>query len=215
MSTYLNKVQRAWQIAISHKRFTIECIVSGALLALVLHGYSRFVLWVEQRPGAVLLDPLLDLFDPRLVTWVTFLLIYGALVLAIITLLPNPRQLIHTIQSYILLVLFRIVLMWSAALDPPLTTIELADPVVEIFGTGVVLTKDLFFSGHVSLTFLLCLVCDTKLRPIFILIALGVAICVLIQHVHYTVDVLVAPFISYASYRIVKIMQGENCGFPK
>ena len=215
MVTYLTNVQRAWRTALVQKRFTIECIVSGALLVLVLNGFSRFVLWVEQRPGSILVDPLLSLFDAKPVTWITFLLIYGAVVMAIVNLLPNPRQLIHAIQSYILLVLFRIVLMWSAPLDPPLTTIPLADPIVEFFGTGIVLTKDLFFSGHTSLMFLLCLVCNKKLRPVIILITIGVGVCVLIQHVHYLVDVLVAPFIAYASYRIVKIIQGEGRSFSK
>lgn len=210
LSIYLNKVSDAWQTAISDRRFAIESILSGAILVFVLHGFSRFLLWVEQRPGVVLFDPLLDLFDAQSVTWITFLLIYGSLVLAIVSLLPNPRQLILTVQSYILLVLFRAVLMWSIPLDAPSTTIPLADPIVEIFGTGIVLTKDLFFSGHTSLMFLLCLACSPALRPVFIFITIGVGFCVLIQHVHYTVDVLVAPFIAYASYRIVKIVHGDG-----
>ena len=31
----------------------------------------------------------------------------------------------------------------------------------------------------------------------------GVAVCVLAQHVHYTIDVFVAPFVAYASWRLV------------
>jgi len=210
LSNYLIKVRDAWRSVINDRWFTIEALVSAALLVLVLHVFSRFLLWIEQRPGVVLFDPLLDLFDAQPVTWITFLLIYGSLILAIVSLLPNPRQLIQTFQSYVLLVLFRAVLMWSVPLDAPSTTIPLADPIVEIFGTGIVLTKDLFFSGHTSLMFLLCLACGPRLRPAFILITVGVGFCVLIQHVHYTVDVLVAPFIAYTSYRIVKIAHGDG-----
>ena len=210
MGNYLVSVGGAWRAAISRIRFRVEVILSVCLLALVLHGFSKFVLWVEQRPGVVLTDPLLDLFEPRSLTWITFLLIYGSLVVAMSSLLPNPRQFLNTIQSYILLVLFRIVLMWATPLDPPATTIPLPDPVVEIFGTGMLLTKDLFFSGHTSLLFLLYLACSDKLRPILLGTTLSVVICVLIQHVHYTVDVLVAPFVAYASYRIVEILQRRN-----
>ena len=94
--------------------------------------------------------------------------------------------------------------MWSLPLDPPPTAIPLSDPLVEVLGTGKLLTRDLFFSGHTSFMFLMYLVCNTKLRPFFLLSTLLVGVCVLLQHVHYTVDVLVAPFVAYGSFRLMK-----------
>jgi len=35
-----------------------------------------------------------------------------------------------------------------------------------------------------------------------------VAVCVLWQHVHYTVDVLVAPLFAYASFRLAERSEG-------
>jgi len=216
MHSYRTSVQNAWQSAFSENvRFQIESVLSIALLILLLIGVSRFFLWVETRPGVVVSDPLLALFHARFLTWVTFSFIYGALFLAIVSLLQTPVNFIQAIQSYIVLTLFRVVLMWSLPLDPPLTAIPLSDPFVEVLGTGKLLTKDLFFSGHTSFMFLLYLVCNTKLRTIFLLSTLAVGACVLMQHVHYTVDVLVAPFIAYGSFRLVKkinyCFSGQNC----
>jgi len=90
-------------------------------------------------------------------------------------------------------------------LNPPEKMIPLNDPVVEFFGTGQLLTKDLFFSGHTATIFLLYLLADKKLLKTFFLVsAIVVGIGVLLQHVHYSIDVFVAPFFAYCSFYIVK-----------
>jgi len=209
MYSYITSVQNAWKSALENVRFQIESGLSIVFLILLLIMVSRFFLWVEARPGVVVSDPLLALFHAVNLTWVTFSFIYGALFLAIVSLLQVPVNFIQAIQSYIVLTLFRVVLMWSLPLDPPLTDIPLSDPFVEVLGTGKLLTRDLFFSGHTSFMFLLYLVCNTKLRPVYLLSTFAVGACVLLQHVHYTVDVLVAPFIAYGSFRLVKMMHSR------
>jgi membrane-associated phospholipid phosphatase len=94
--------------------------------------------------------------------------------------------------------------MYFAALDPPADAIPLRDPLIEILGTGRLLTRDLFFSGHTSTLFLLFLaVPDRRDKPLLLACAMCVAAGVLRQHVHYTIDVLVAPLFAFASYRVV------------
>jgi hypothetical protein len=84
--------------------------------------------------------------------------------------------------------------------------IALRDPFVDfVVGDGSVLTRDLFFSGHTSTMFLLFLTATARpLRLLFIAGTMLVGACVLLQHVHYTIDVFAAPFFAYGSYRIVK-----------
>jgi hypothetical protein len=95
-------------------------------------------------------------------------------------------------------------------LDPPQTMIPLTDPFVEYFGTGISLSKDLFFSGHTSTLFLLGLTMQARRwRTFFFFCTAAVACCVLIQHIHYTVDVFVAPFFAYASYRLALSMHSR------
>jgi membrane-associated phospholipid phosphatase len=94
--------------------------------------------------------------------------------------------------------------MYSVPLEAPVTLIPLNDPFVQLFGTGQILEKDLFFSGHTATLFLLFLISDNKILKLFFLIStLFVAVSVLLQHVHYSVDVIAAPFFAFASYKIV------------
>ena len=179
-----------------------------AVLILTLVVLARFLTRVEQRPGAVLVDPVLALLPPTDVTWLTFAFIYGALVAAIVHLVRRPDRLLLALQSYILLVVVRMAAMYMLPLDPPATMIPLTDPLVELFGSGgVTLSRDLFFSGHVSTLFLLALTATgTRLRSLFLSCTVLVAVCVLLQHVHYSIDVFAAPFFAWGCFCITRRM---------
>ncbi len=179
-------------------------ILTLVLLACVLFVLSHFLIFVESRNGVMLDDPLLNLFKPVNLTWLTFSLIYLSLVLAVADLAKEPERLMIAIQSYILMIAVRIAAMYVMPLDPPQNTIILSDPFVQLFGTGKALTKDLFFSGHTATVFLLYLVTDKKkLKALFLAFTIMVGVSVLLQHVHYTADVLIAPFVSFGCYYFV------------
>ena len=63
---------------------------------------------------------------------------------------------------------------------------------------------DLFFSGHTGLPFLLGLIFwdNFKIRIFCIISAVFFGIVVLLGHLHYTIDVLAAFFITYSIYNI-------------
>ncbi|MCH7962353.1 MAG: hypothetical protein IH950_06670 [Bacteroidetes bacterium] len=198
--------------------FTIrktELIITVLFLAVILFVFPNFLAFVEGRQGVVLADPILELFKPIDLTWLTFGLIYISLIVAIFSFAAKPDILLLALQSYSLLVIFRMMVMYSAPLDAPERMILLNDPLVQFLGSGEVLTKDLFFSGHTATLFLLFLVSDKKrLKIIFLMSTVLVGIAVLLQHVHYTIDVLAAPFFAYSSYKIVTIIN-ERITFNK
>lgn len=184
-----------------------ELIVTVLLLVVVLIIFPNFLSHIEKRTGVTLPDPILNLFDAIDLTWLTFGLIYISLVVAIISFVSKPDVLMIALQSYSLLVIFRMMVMYSAPFNAPEGLILLNDPFVQFFGSGEVLTKDLFFSGHTATLFLLFLISEKKyLKIIFLIISIVVGVAVLLQHVHYTIDVLAAPFFAYTSYRIVNII---------
>jgi hypothetical protein len=202
-----------WKDFLTYRK--TELIITVLFLAVILFVFQNFLAFVEGRQGVVLADPALELFNPIDLTWLTFGLIYISLIVAIFSLVAKPEILILAIQSYSLLVIFRIMVMYSAPLDAPERMILLNDPFVQFFGSGEVLTKDLFFSGHTATLFLLFLVSDKKhLKIIFLISTVLVGIAVLLQHVHYTIDVLAAPFFAYSSYKIVTIIN-ERISFNK
>jgi hypothetical protein len=185
-------------------------MITLPLLVVVLSVLARFLEHNESRQGVVLSDPVLALFSPHDLTWLTFGIIYAGLIAAIVYLLRHPATLLVAMQAYALMVVFRIIAMSLLPLEPPPTMLPLNDPLVEVFGTGRLLTKDLFFSGHTSTLFLLFLVTPRGvLKGVFLASTVVVACCVLAQHVHYSVDVFVAPFVAYASVRIVRAAQAH------
>lgn len=82
--------------------------------------------------------------------------------------------------------------------------IVLINPFSTLFGNAakVYLTKDLFFSGHASSTFLLWLYCRGKgwLGPLTLAAHLVTVAVVLLAHLHYTIDVVGAWAITYNVY---------------
>jgi hypothetical protein len=202
-----------WKEFLNGRR--IEFITTILLLAVILFIFPNFLAYVENRAGVTLADPILELFNPIDLTWLTFGLIYTSLIIAIFSFASKPEILLLALQSYSLLVIFRIVVMYSAPLNAPEGLILLNDPFVQFFGSGEVLTKDLFFSGHTATLFLLFLISDKKqFKIIFLISTILVGIAVLLQHVHYTIDVLAAPFFAYSSYKIATIIN-ERIAFNK
>ena len=82
--------------------------------------------------------------------------------------------------------------------------VVLINPFSTLFGNAaqVYLTKDLFFSGHASSTFLLWLYCRGKgwLGPLALAAHLVTVAVVLLAHLHYTIDVVGAWAVTYSVY---------------
>ena len=73
---------------------------------------------------------------------------------------------------------------------------------------GIFSGNDLFFSGHTGLPFLLALMFwkNKILRYTFLFFSGMFAIVVLLGHIHYSIDVLSAFFITYSIFQICKWM---------
>ncbi len=195
----------AWRQSLERPAFRLETAVTLVVFIGNLVVYPNFLNHIEQRPGVRFLDPLLDALDPLDATWVTFIILYLSISSAVWFLLREPEQLMVGFQSYVLLFLFRALALMMVPLEPPLKIIPLNDPFVEFFGVDGTLTRDLFFSGHTSLMFLLFLTARApRPRRLYFLLTLVLGGCVIVQHVHYTFDVFVAPFVAYASVRLVR-----------
>lgn len=210
MKTF-QKFRAVWQLELGARGFKFRFIITLLLLGIVLITLARFLSVNEHLPGFRFIDSLLSLFPAIDVTWLTFGLIYLGLIIAVGILAFYPRQLIIALQSYTLIAALRLITVFLLPLDAPPGIIPLKDPFVEFFGNGNILLRDLFFSGHTATMFLFFLTCpNRKLKTIFLICTVLVAICVLAQHVHYTIDVIVAPFFSYTSYRIICLINQEE-----
>jgi hypothetical protein len=194
-----------WKTFFQNPKTRTEFILTLIVLIPLLLTFSQFLLFVEERKGILLSDPVLSLFNPIDLTWPIFGLIYFSLLLFIYINRKDPGKIMIALQAYGLMVVFRIIAMYLTPFEAPEKLLLLNDPFVQLFGKGDVLTKDLFFSGHTGTLFLLFLLADNKkIKTVFLISTIFVGLAVLLQHVHYSIDVFIAPFIAYGSYRIIK-----------
>ncbi|MDR3611137.1 MAG: phosphatase PAP2-related protein [Ignavibacteriaceae bacterium] len=205
---------KEWKIFLIRKHNKKELFFTVILLAAILLTFTRFLHYVELRSGITFIDPMLDLFNPVKLNWLIFGLLYIGLIIAVFFFIKDPHLLLTAIQSYIILVLFRIVAMFLMPLNPPSDMLPLNDPFVQMFGTGEILKKDLFFSGHTSTLFLIFIIAKERTqKSLFLFLSLFVGISVLLQHVHYSIDVFTAPFFAFAAVKsavyIKKRYQGK------
>ena len=203
-NSYFIKLKKNWQNYLSGNNSWTEPVVTLILLIATLIFFTHFINSVEARNGVELNDPVLKLFHPVDLSGFIFSIIYLSIIIGLITLLVDPKRLVIALQVYTLIVMIRIITLYLTPLNAPGNMIPLIDPIVNNFGTGQLLTKDLFFSGHTATMFFLFLVSENKkIKLIFLLGFVIIAIAVLLQHVHYTIDVIAAPFFTYTAFRII------------
>ena len=176
----------------------------GLFITLLLI-WGPFCQYIEVRRGLVLNDWLLNQLTAHDVSVPIFVIIWSVAGLSIYRAVQDADFFCHLIWAYALIFISRMITISLVPLDPPHGLIELADPLSNIFyGSGApFITKDLFYSGHTSILVLmaLCLKKPTE-KKLAMIGASIVGVLLLVQHVHYTIDVLAAPFFSYAAYRL-------------
>jgi membrane-associated phospholipid phosphatase len=202
MDTKFTDWTHNWKKAWDNKYFRIYFPIITVAFVVVILIYGRFLDFIELRSGSILQDPVLNSFEPKEVTWYTFGIIYISVIMVLFHLSWQPVQLLIAFQAYIFIALARMLSMYLTPLDPPPLLIPLEDPFVQSVSSGV-LTRDLFFSGHTSTLFLLFLSCTgRKMKVFFLICTILVGILVLVQHVHYSIDVVAAPFYAYTCYKL-------------
>ena len=197
-----------WKSSLADKKFRTELLVTVIFTVILFYYIPEFLNFIESRPGVVLPDPILLLFNPVDVTWLTFIIIYLSVIVGLISFAREPKQILLAAQAYALLIIFRVGAMYLTPFAAPEKILPLDDPFVQSISSGTVLSKDLFFSGHTATLFLIFLIEKNKwLKSLFLFLTIAVAICVLIQQVHYSIDVFAAPFFAYGSYKLLKLIK--------
>jgi hypothetical protein len=194
-----------WKKILESKPLLASLGISLAVLIVWALTAPVFFRYVQQRDGIAIDDTILRIITPRNVSLPVFILLYGLIISTVIHLLRRPFAFVMALQGYALLTFFRLLSILMVPLEDPTGIIPLADPFVDRFFYQEVVTKDLFFSGHTSLIFLLAY-CTPEARHRFFLMSGGVVVAVLllVQHAHYFIDVAAAPPVAYLAYRASK-----------
>ena len=197
-----------WKVTFTDRKFRIEFLITVICTVVLFYYIPEFLNYIESRPGVVLPDPILGLFNSVDVTWLTFIIIYLSVIVGLISFAREPKQILFAVQAYVVLIIFRAIAMYLTPFAAPEKILPLDDPFIQSIGSGTILTKDLFFSGHTATLFLIFLIEKNKwLKALFLFLTIAVAICVLIQQVHYSIDVFAAPFFAYSSYKLLQLIK--------
>ncbi|MEP7371973.1 MAG: phosphatase PAP2-related protein [Chitinophagaceae bacterium] len=193
------KWKKAWQ----EPSFRHRLITGLFILTAVLLFFPYFFGVIDKRKGSQLSDWALDTLPAYDLSIPIFVIIWVMTIFIIIRCAQSPPLFNLFLWSYIFLCLSRIITISLVALAPPAGLIELKDPVTNIFYGGEFISTDLFYSGHTATQFLLFLCLQKRRERLLALVStVLVGLMVLIQHVHYFIDVISAPLFSYLAYRL-------------
>ena len=207
-----NNFSATWKFFWTRKNFRVQFIISLTVLASFTIIFPGFFDFIETRQGVFLNDPFLRLLPVADVSWLIFALIYFNVISWIVSSVKTPDVLLAGVQTYCIVTILRLTSIPLFPLEPPANYVPLIEPVVQFFTNGGrIISKDLFFSGHMT-TILFCYYNKKSgwLKKVYLLSAIVMGILLLIQHVHYTIDILAAPMFTWLCFIFVKKVPGKR-----
>jgi hypothetical protein len=199
---YFKRGFRDWCQELVEYRYLILLSLLIVILATFLDYFSG--VYVSTTKVDYVTDLILDHIGP---IDVSFFYVYGYLTLCFaLFLYPfvlHIRTLHVVVSQFSFLVMLRAVFVLLTHLQTPPDGIQVDFP--WIF-KGISFQNDMFFSGHTAIPFLGFLLFGGKIRYFFLLGSIFMGIVVLLMHLHYSIDVFSAFFITYCCHRIGSIV---------
>ena len=202
---------KGWKKELWQHRNLIVLSVSFYIIALILNFTAGR--YVEKKASTT---PVTDLILDHIPTInLEGLFTYGiTIIIVLIFIYPlffKIKELHIVISQFSLLILVRSFFVVLTHLQQPIDAIITNLPKIFDWFT---FNNDLFFSGHTAVPFLGFLLFRKEkgwIKYFFFIATFVMATTVLFMHVHYSIDVFAAIFITYGSYRLgKKIFQMVN-----
>lgn len=193
------------------KNFLISFVTSSVLLTLSFFVNFYAMAYASERASNAVTDIILSnirVYD------VNFIFVQGSIILWTVILLIclwHPQKTPFIFENIALFVLIRAIFISLTHIGPYPTQLVINSTLLHLFTS----TGDLFFSGHTGLPFLMALVFwdDIFLRLLFIGASFVFGLAVLLGHLHYSIDVLAAFFITYTIYHLSEVIFYKDKNF--
>jgi hypothetical protein len=176
-------------------------LLEGIILFIVSVYVTHFAsIYAEVNAGNSVNDIILS--NTRVYNF-EFLFVYVAiaLILFVVALCLRFRNTApFVLKTVSLFVIIRSMFVSLTHMGPFPLKLQLDSKLLDFITTG----NDLFFSGHTGLPFLIALIFwdHVYIRTLFLVASLVLGIGVLLAHLHYSIDVFAAFFITYSIYHI-------------
>lgn len=193
-----------WKRFVSRKNSLVELLFCIALFIFVTILFKKNLVSYEAIQGVKLDDILLNNIKTMDVSIYVFVILYTVVFYNYLFLFAYPRLLVCFFIFYSSALLIRFTLLTFIHLEAPDYLRYLSDPMLDtITYNGYKITKDLFFSGHMVTIFCCYFAMPNRtIKNLFLVGSIALAILLIIQHVHYTIDLLGAYIAVFILYRI-------------
>ena len=192
-----------------HVRSLVNALILLALAMIFQFYASAYINRTPGKPGVDLFLSILPVINLNL------LIVEGALaaiVFSVILILAKPKYLLFALKAGAIFIATRA--MFIAVTHIGIYPGQI-NPDIGFFDriyTGLGLEAGFFFSGHTGLPLLMALILWNKKTWRYIYIALSIifGIAVLFAHIHYTMDVLAAPYMTYGIFKMSQYFFPED-----
>lgn len=189
--------------------FTDRCFLKSLVLSFIFLAISLIInfyagTYATERAS----NPVTDIILSNIRVYdLDGVFIWGSFILATfitIICLYRPERIPFIVKSIALFVIIRSLFITLTHIGPFPSQIDINSDLLSKMSFG----GDLFFSGHTGLPFLLALIFwkNKLMRYIFLCFSIIFAIVVLLAHLHYSIDVLSAFFITYSIFHIAEYL---------
>jgi membrane-associated phospholipid phosphatase len=177
-------------------------LIALVFLLVAAFIFIRFLEFHEARVnkgGWMFNDPIHPFVPIYDVSLPIFSITYGSVLLYFLLNYKQNHFLARLMIAYGFIIVFRMITMSLVPLKEPDTLVHLEDPFLNnLIYPGRIVT-DLFFSGHTAFVFAISILSGK--RFVFLGLTILMGVLVMVQRVHYSIDVLAAiPFSWLAAY---------------
>lgn len=203
----ISGINERWSKALGSAVFRKQALIYLLIFIAILIAFPHFFAFIESRQGWQLYDPLLGMIPAKDLSIFIFSTLWLMSLFLIVRMIQHPSLALLAIIAIDLIFLTRMVTIILFPLEPPPGLIALEDPISNFFygkAHGFI-TRDLFFSGHTSSMIMIGLLLPGKWeKRLAFTAAFAVGCLVLIQHIHYSIDVIGAWVFTWFLYKLAK-----------
>ena len=200
----MKKIISEYKLYFTQKTFWRSFLIGLFLVAISLFVNHLSSIYVDHRAGAYVQDIFLDNLP---VVNVDEILNEGVIVYSLFLtffVIIKPRRIPFVLKSLAVFIFIRAIFTMLTHLGPaPSQTYLDPDDLLAKLSNG----RDMFFSGHTGIPFLMALIFwnENKLvRYVSLAASIIFGTSVLLGHLHYSIDVFAAFFITYTIYHLAQ-----------
>jgi hypothetical protein len=199
---FFSDLSAKWNLLITDRKFRISLIVGMGMLifAYFLNFWASVYndAQVYASAGDLILSQIPTYNLEFSFTWI----MYGLMILIFLyPLFFEPEIAPFALKTYALLIMLRCAFILLTNIGPPVGFFYATDQVGGNVISDLMFKNDLFFSGHTAYPFMAFLIFrKSMIRWLFLAGSILQAFTVLLMHIHYSIDVFAAYFITFGVY---------------